>query len=63
MDELREPAEREARLEAGAKTVVFFEMSGCPYCVPYEMRFAEPAASRPDPGLSRRRWSEFVSVL
>ncbi len=48
MDELRDPAELEARLGAGRKSVVFFAMSGCPYCVPYMGRFAELAASRLD---------------
>ena len=28
------------------KTVVFFEMTGCPYCTPYQSRFADLVSGR-----------------
>ncbi len=51
--QIDDPETLSARLAQGGRAVVFFAMSGCPYCVPYMGRFAELAASRPDLGLLR----------
>jgi thiol-disulfide isomerase/thioredoxin len=46
MRELNDPADLAAHLAGEKKTVVFFEMSGCPYCVAYQGRFAELMGER-----------------
>jgi thiol-disulfide isomerase/thioredoxin len=48
MRELNDSGDLGALLAGEKRTVVFFEMSGCPYCIPYKARFAELAADRPD---------------
>jgi hypothetical protein len=48
MLELKDPGDLVAHLAGETKSVVFFEMSGCPYCVPYHGRFADLVAARPD---------------
>lgn len=51
--EIDDPAALSALLSQSGRTVVFFAMSGCPYCAPYQGRFAELAASRPGLDLLR----------
>jgi len=48
MIELVDPTDLSAHLSADKKTVVFFEMTGCPYCVAYKERFADLVRERPD---------------
>ena len=53
MQELHDPVDLAPYLAAEKGTVVFFEMSNCPYCLAYKARFAELAAQRPDLGFLR----------
>ena len=44
--ELVDPADITAHVSGAKKTVVFFEMSYCPYCLAYKGRFADLARER-----------------
>lgn len=46
MRELNDPGDLAPHLSGARKTVVFFEMTNCPYCRPYNERFAELLAER-----------------
>ncbi len=46
--ELADPAALAVFTAAEKKTVVFFEMTGCPYCVACRERFADLVRERPD---------------
>ncbi len=48
MIELADPADISAHIAGDKKTVVFFEMTGCPYCIAYKARFADLVRERPD---------------
>ena len=48
MIELVDPTDITEHLAADKKTVVFFEMAGCPYCVACKARFADLVRERPD---------------
>lgn len=51
--ELVDPASITELVAGGNRTVVFFEMSNCPYCVAYKSRFADLVGERPDLGFLR----------
>jgi thioredoxin-like negative regulator of GroEL len=44
--ELADPVDLAPHLSRAGKTVVFFEISGCPYCSAFEPRFLEFAGKR-----------------
>ncbi len=44
--ELADPADLARCISGAKKTVVFFEMTGCPYCIAYESRFADLVRER-----------------
>ena len=44
--ELADPADITAHVSGAKKTVVFFEMTFCPYCVAYKTRFADLVRER-----------------
>lgn len=46
--ELVDAADLVPYISGAKKTIVFFEMTGCPYCVPYRSRFADLARERSD---------------
>ena len=46
--ELGDPIDLAPHISGGKKTVVFFEKSGCPYCVPYKTRFTDLVGERPE---------------
>lgn len=46
--ELTDPAAVAAFMGTEKRNVVFFEMTGCPYCVACRERFAELVRERPD---------------
>ena len=46
--ELADPAAITELVAGANRTVVFFEMSGCPYCVACKSRFADLVQERPD---------------
>ncbi len=48
LKELADPGDLTAYIAGAKKTVVFFEMSYCPYCVAYKTRFADLVRERPD---------------
>ncbi len=51
--ELADPAGITDLVGGEKRTVVFFEMSSCPYCVAYKSRFADLVRERPDLGFLR----------
>jgi thioredoxin-like negative regulator of GroEL len=46
LTELADPADISAYISSTKKTVVFFEMTFCPYCVAYKTRFADLVRER-----------------
>ncbi len=48
MIELVDPTDLTAHLSGDRKMVVFFEKTGCPYCVGFKARFADLVRERPD---------------
>lgn len=46
LPELADPADISALVSSAKKTVVFFEMTFCPYCVAYKARFADLVRAR-----------------
>ena len=46
MIELDDPVDLAPYVSGGKKTVVFFEMTGCPYCLAFRQRFLDTAAAR-----------------
>ncbi len=46
--ELADPAGVAAFMAGEKRSVIFFEMSGCPYCVACRERFADLVRQRPD---------------
>jgi predicted DCC family thiol-disulfide oxidoreductase YuxK len=44
--ELDDPLDLSPYFSGGKKTVVFFEMTGCPYCHAFRQRFLDTAAAR-----------------
>lgn len=44
--ELADPVDLAPHLSPSRKTVVFFEMTGCPYCLAFRQRFLDTAAAR-----------------
>ena len=53
LTELVDPVDISACVSGAKKTVVFFEMSYCPYCVASKARFADLVRERPDLGFLR----------
>ncbi len=46
LPELTDPADITAHVSGAKKTVVFFEMTFCPYCLAYKTRFADLVRER-----------------
>jgi len=46
LPELADPADITAHVSGAKKTVVFFEMTSCPYCLAYRTRFADLVRER-----------------
>lgn len=44
--ELADPVELATYVSGAKKTVIFFEMTGCPYCLAFRQRFRDLAAAR-----------------
>lgn len=51
--ELSDPADITSHVSGDGKAVIFFEMTGCPYCIACRERFADLVRERPDLAFAR----------